>query len=173
MNILVMQKSSPGAPRSTYARNAGNAEKTPTGRLREQIDARQGIFDFTVGQDAGIVEVCVQAMTASIRNPSRVALRVWNKDSIAYQQPRLGDVERLTRHSSTLEQQLRHIMFTLEEITLNADQMKDRQNDFQSTSLSLKKATNFWPAVRIFVISAAGFLQAHYVISYMKQRHIV
>ena len=181
MSLIIVHKVPPGTRRKAPQ---DPATTPPTGRLRKQITERDGIVEYTTGPDEGPVEICAQSASASKRVPSRIAIRVFD-DAAEFggrkhlmQRLALGQVirsgaEQLTEHSSRLAEELSRLSTHIHQITGSAEYMKEREKTVHDRSLSLQKAVKFWPIFRMFVLIVAAYLQTHYVLSFLKRRHIL
>lgn len=175
-NILVMQRDPVGTMIGRRGHHYRNQKGT--GRLREQIDKKSGVIEFIMSEEGGMVEVCVQALSASRQTPVRVSLRVRlkAKEPAVPQQaaPASGatDEQRLHFHSSRITNDLERMLSRVDEINVNADMARDRESGFFALSMSLHKAVKYWPMFRMAIVLAAGYFQVNHVVRYMKAKHI-
>lgn len=183
MSIVVMQKSPSGTHRTPPHHHRERAAKAPSGRIRQQLTQREGTIEYTTGIQQGLVEICVQAIAASKRWPSRIAVRVFQDKlessgrKLVLQKLARGQVirsgaEQLTEQSSRLTDELKRISNHIKQIAGTAEHTKQREKALQDRSLSLQNAVKFWPIFRMFVLISAAYMQTHYVVSFMKRKHI-
>ncbi|GKY95364.1 hypothetical protein MPSEU_000498200 [Mayamaea pseudoterrestris] len=183
MSLLIVHKVNPGGTHRTSQHNRSPA-KAPTGRFREQITKRDGVIEYTTGAHEGPVEICAQAASASKRTPVRFAIRViqdaieTSGHKLVLQKLAQGQVirsgaEKLTEHSSRLTEELSRLLKHINQIANTAETMKEREKSLHDRSISLQRAVKLWPIIRMFVLVSAAYMQTHYVVSFMKRRHIV
>jgi hypothetical protein len=181
MSLLVIHNISPGA-QPNYAHKP--APKPPSGRYREQLTNRDGTIEYTTGPHEGPLEICAQAASASRRIPARIAIRVFRDtvvssgrklvlQKLAQGQVIRSGAEQLSEHSSRLTEELSRLSDHIDQITGAAEYTKEREKLLHDKSLSLQSAVKFWPIVRMFVLIISAYMQTHYVVSFMKRRHII
>jgi hypothetical protein len=178
MNILVTHKLPPGVKPA----NAREKKTALGGRLKEQLSKREGTIEYTTGSGEGLVEVCAQAASASQRIPLRVAIQVFQgtgRSSAEKLVRKLSQggmrtgAELLTEHSSRLTSEIGSLSSWIKEISKNAEYFKQKEVSLHDKSVALQNAAKYWPIFRMFVLISAAFLQTHYVVTFMKRRHIV
>jgi len=173
MNILVFQREqSAGFKRKSHLNKSG------TGKIREQLTERQGVIEFVTGSFDGLVEICVQSLSASQESPSRVALNITTKVEPTEKEETpppvmdQGQAMRLRLETNRIGGELTRMEMRTREIMANAEYARDRELSFHEQSISLNKAVRYWPMFRILILVFAGYLQVSHVIQYMKSRHI-
>lgn len=179
-NILIMQRDEAGrvATRRSFVNTNSTTRVQATGRLRQQLESREGVMEFITGELDGMIEICAQAFSASARNPARIHLRVHRKaprpktSEAEIQLTTSSDTERFNAHSSRISNELAHFEGRVRELAANADYAKEREHEFHEQSIALNKAVKYWPIFRIAILLLGGYIQVSRVISYMKSRHI-
>lgn len=151
---------------------------------------------------AGSVEVCVQSILASIKKPARFHLRVdmaasdqeYDDDDDEYhdddghnddgrvlqkeaKEAKTKDPEHLehkeiTTKMSRLERDLQTLNNRVKACLNNADYNKDQENIFHEQSVSMHKASRYWPIIQLTVLIVTGFTQANHIVRYLKTHHI-
>lgn len=179
-SILIFQRDPSGGmnPRMSAL---GKARNPGSGRVRHQLEKREGKVEYKTSASDGLVEICVQSFQAKPDNPSRISIRVIEpmESPSMYEEDLEDKIERqeeekrkLSMHSSRIAAELDSFQKRMEELAKNADNSKDRELDFHGKSIALNKAVKYWPIFRIVVLVAAGYMQATNVIRYMKSKHI-
>jgi hypothetical protein len=177
-NLLVQQREKTGILESRgWAAKKDKADelvggKKPTGRVRQHLEATTGRIEFTTGTEDGLVEICVQSMTASAQAPSRIGLRVYIEPPNLASITADGLVQKLTEHSSLISDDLSRMLSRVDQALIDADYATEREKEFREKSVSLNKAVKYWPLIRIVCLLSSGIIQARYIIQYMKSRHI-
>lgn len=150
--------------------------RTGTGRLRTQLDARDGIIQFKTSSNDGILECCVQAFSATPEAPSRVSIQVTIQPEWAIaKEAKAGgaeDIRKLSMHSSLMSADLTRFEQRTKELMASADQAREREKDFHGQSVKLNRAVKYWPIFRMLVLLVGGYTQVSHVVRYMKSRHI-
>jgi hypothetical protein len=187
MNIVVSQPTAAADDKASRQRREASATtQLASGRIREQLSKRTGSIEYTTAAAAseGLVEICAQALSASKRVPVRIALRVFQDtkavtgrklvlQKLAQGQVIRSGAETLLEQSSRLTDELLSLSSRVHDISESADYMKEKERSFQDKTVSLQQAVKYWPMFRIFVLVSAAYLQTHYVVSFMKRRHIL
>lgn len=177
MNILVLQREAVGitASRSTLIHRMKNQG---SGRIRQQIETKQGTFDFVTSASEGPLDVCIQVYSATRQQPARVALQVTTKRAVSAvapsdaSSPFNNDVDRLNAHSSLITEDMKRMGLRLKEIGSNANYAKEREKEFHGKSVDLNKAVKYWPMFRVLVLVLSAYIQVNHVVTYMKSRRI-
>ena len=177
MNILVLQREAVGitASRSTFVDRMKNKG---SGRIRQQIETKQGTFDFVTSASEGLLDVCIQVYSATRQHPARVALQVITKRAVPAvapsdeSSPFKTDVDRLNAHSSLITEDMKRMELRLKEIGSNANYAKEREKEFHGKSVDLNKAVKYWPVFRVLVLVLSAYIQVNHVVTYMKSRRI-
>lgn len=151
---------------------------------REQLDEKEGSFQYDTGDFSGSLEICVQSYTATAENPSRVAYNVI-PDALEAGMERKREAEKRLQNerqevenkvvqdeTSRITSELVRMQRRAQTISGDAQFSKQREQVFHSQSISLNGAVKYWPIARMAVILIGGYFQVTHVISYMKSRHI-
>lgn len=178
MNILLMQRDYSGFASPIKRALINPREKrTGTGRLRHQLETKEGTIEFKTGDSDGLVECCTQAFSASPDASARISLRITIK------QPSAGgessdkseggsDVKKLSLHSSLISADLTRFEQRTNDLSSNADQAREWEKQFHGQSVKLNRAVKYWPMFRMVVLAIGAYVQVSHVIRYMKSRHI-
>jgi len=165
---------------------------TGSGRIREELVQPKGRIEFLTGKDAGTVEVCVQSILASTKKPARFFLKVdteasdneyddddgyYDDDSHVSESAKKKDPDHLEhRELSTkmtrLERDLQTLQNRVRACLNNADFNKDQETLFHEQSVSMNRATKYWPIIQLIVLLVTGFTQANHIVRYLKTHHI-
>jgi hypothetical protein len=177
-NILVYQEPSVGALGRIHPGVGGGSLdlKGGTGRIRHQLDARQGVVEFqTHSRENTPVEICVQSYSSSPVAPARISLHVRRKSDrpggaadVAAEE----DVKKLSLLSNIISADLIKFEQRTRELGGNADQARDQEKDFHGISVKLNSAVKYWPIFRMVILLVGGYSQVTHVVRYMKSRHI-
>ena len=162
-------------------------------KYRHPLEQRNGTFTYYSGAlHGGSLEICIQSYTANYEHPSRVALRIEDlSDQIEIamalqneRQMRLEQRQQVLNEQQTREQKLlsgESSRITAELMRLyrrakglneDMDYTKESESRFFTTSISLNDTVRNWYLVRLLVLLITGYLQASYVIKYMKARNM-
>jgi hypothetical protein len=162
-------------------------------KYRHPLEEKHGTFSYYTGAlNGGSLEICIQSYTASTEHPSRVALRIENRNEqiemeLALQQERQMQLEE--RQQMLQEQQMREQKILLGEssrisaelirlyrrakgLNEDMDYTKETESRFFTISTSLNRTVRNWYLVRVLVLIIAGYLQASYIMKYMKARNM-
>eukprot|EP00536_Pseudo-nitzschia_multiseries_P000118 jgi/Psemu1/321464/estExt_fgenesh1_pg.C_20091 len=177
---------------STSYDEAGNLVTTGSGRIREELAQPKGRIDFLTGKDAGTVEVCVQSILASPKKPARFYLKVetaasdneyddddgyYDDDSHISETGTKKDPDHLEHRElsskmTRLERDLQTLQNRVRACLNNADFNKDQETIFHEQSVSMNRATKYWPMIQLTVLIVTGFTQANHIVRYLKTHHI-
>lgn len=183
INVSITPRDASGALVTKRATNADSKGNLPI-KVREPLESQQGTFFYETEDLDGTLEVCVQSYTASMDNPSRVALTIapaTENDDIQQELESERQLlnEKLESENKVIKQETSRISAELmrmhrraKSIAGDAQFSKKREEDFHGKSISLNKAVKFWPMVRMIVVMIGGYMQVSHVIAYMKSRHI-
>lgn len=168
-------------------RRSAGANKSGTRKLREDITNHDGSVAFFTGERDGFVEICVQAYTATAKDPRRFGMRIESKSTQAYEREKeaaqsgkaFPDVPQkiqsdmmLTVETSRITKELERHKQRVQDIAGNSAASKDRQASFHESSVTLKRGVRRYPIFRICILLVAGYMQASHVVKYMRSRHI-
>ena len=199
-SVTVSQKGEPVSTSSSNSKQSttydadGTLVTSGTGRVREELASKQGRIEFLTGKDAGTVEVCVQSILASTKKPARFHLRVdmaasdeeyddddeyWDDDDgdVEQKQAKTKNPEHLEHRElstkmSRLERDLQTLQNRAKACLNNADYNKDQENIFHEQSVSMHRASKYWPIIQVTVLLVTGFTQANHIVRYLKTHHI-
>jgi hypothetical protein len=188
MSVTVTQKSglASGAlasrQRTTFNKDDGSPSSTVgQGRVREELVQRKGSIQFLTGEEDGTVEICVQSILASIKNPSRFSIKV---NMAAAEEDEDGQPQKdgskkdgmnasqLQSNMSRLERDLQTLQNRVKACLNNADFNKDQEASFHAQSVAMNNAAKYWPIIHLIVILVTGFTQANHIVTYLKRHHI-
>jgi hypothetical protein len=163
----------------------GVARKEGTGRIREELDKREGSFVFMTGRFDGPVEVCLQSMAATTTAPVRIAINVTQHvdkqaDNLVWQrrQQKSKDTAdagaekakaEFSRMAADLRGLERKVMLTLN----NADYAKDQERNFHEQSIAMNRASQYWPMIHVAILLVTGFTQANHIVRFFRTHHIM
>jgi emp24/gp25L/p24 family/GOLD len=162
----------------------GNMLSTFPTKKREQLEKKEGSFEYETGDLEGSLEICVQSYTATVESPSRVALsfRPESEDDeieklLAAERKLMNErlkVENrvVKEETSRITAELMRMQRRAKSLASDAQFSKQREEAFHNQSISLNRAVKFWPMVRMVVLLIGGYLQVTHVIKFMKSRHI-
>ena len=200
-SITVSQKgatvdSLSNSKQSTSYDESGALVISGEGRIREELVQKQGRVEFLTGKDSGTVEVCVQSILASSKKPARFHLRVdmvasdkeyddddqYLDDDFSVQakkakKEKTKDPEHLEHKEvstklSRLERDLQTLQNRVKAMLNNADYNKDQEAVFHEQSISMNRASKYWPIIQLIVLLVTGFTQANHIVRYLKSHHI-
>jgi len=183
---------------STRYDAAGTFVISGSGRIREELTVKKGRVEFLTGKDAGTVEVCVQCILASNSKPVRFHLRAdmdssYESDDYFYdddddfyldddngprqkkakpKDPDHLEHKELTTKMSRLERDLQTLQNRVKACLNNADYNKDQEAIFHEQSVSMKRASKYWPMIQLAVLLVTGFTQANHIVRYLKSHRI-
>jgi len=179
--------SSNNKQRSSYDAD-GNLVTSGTGRVREELTQRNGKIEFLTGEEGGTVEVCVQSILASTKKPARFYFRVDMKafdqgyggsedDEVEQKEAKTKNPDHLehkeiTTKMSRLERDLQTLQNRVKACSNNADYNKDQEALFHEQSISMNRATKYWPIIQLTVLIVTGITQANHIVRYLKTHHI-
>jgi hypothetical protein len=187
VSLTVTQKSGlTGALSSRQRRTYNKDDSTTTGqgRVREELSQKSGKVHFLTGQNDGTVEICVQSVLASIKNPARFALRVSMAAAPepetapeASEEGKDGSKEGLahaeiTSNLSRLDRDLQTLHNRVKACLNNADFNKDQEAAFHNQSVDMNRAATYWPLIQLMILIITGFTQANHIVRYLKTHHI-
>lgn len=187
VSVTVTQKSGlPGILSNRQRRTPGDEDNTTfgTGRVREELSQRTGKINFLTGEDDGTVEICVQSVLASVKNPVRFALQV----SMAAATPNKAEMEgrnstleegkdglantEINSQLTRLDRDLQTLKNRVKACLNNADFNKDQEAAFHNQSIAMNRAAMYWPLIHLVVLLITGFTQANHIVRYLKTHHI-
>jgi len=165
------------------------------GRVREELSDQKGRIEFLTGVENGTIEICVQSILASAKKPRRFHLRVDMKaseqeydDGIKndndddrvpnkLKQAATKDLEYLEQYEITtkmsrLERDLQTLQNRVKACLINADYNKDQEALFHEQSISMNRASVYWPIIQLTVLILTGFTQVNHIVRYLKTHHI-
>jgi emp24/gp25L/p24 family/GOLD len=183
MSITVTQKVGVSGTLASRQRKTSSNNESSTvgqGRIREELDQQQGKIKFLTGEEDGTVEICVQSILASNKNPTRFAMKVtWAaadmEESDRNTQQKDGkslDSSEITSQMGRLERDIQTLQNRVKACLNNADFNKDQEATFHQQSISMNKAARYWPMIHLTVILLTGFTQANHIVQYFKTHHI-
>jgi hypothetical protein len=183
MSITVTQKVGISGTLASRQRKMNSSNESTTvgqGRVREELEQQQGKIKFLTGDEDGTVEICVQSILASIKNPTRFSMKVtWaaaDKEDLDRSTQQSGgkslDSSQLTSQMSRLERDIQTLQNRVKACLNNADFNKDQEAAFHQQSISMNKAARYWPMIHLIVILLTGFTQANHIVHYFKTHHI-
>ena len=169
---------------------AGTFVTSGSGRIREELAVTSGRIEFLTGKDSGTVEVCVQSILASVKKPARFHLRMetaasdeeydHDDDDDEYKEvktAKLKDPDHLEHKDvsskiSRLERDIQTLQNRVKACLNNADHNKEQEAIFHEQSLSMNRASKYWPIIQLTVLLVTGFTQANHIVRYLKNHHI-
>mmetsp|Transcript_19008 Transcript_19008/g.39052 ORF Transcript_19008/g.39052 Transcript_19008/m.39052 type:complete len:325 (-) Transcript_19008:252-1226(-) len=177
----------------------GTIVTTGIGRVRDELTQNQGRIEFTTGRGMGAVDLCVQSILASSKKPARVHIRVdmaaseddyddYDDDG-AYLGPEEIEERKLAKAKKAtdpdhlehkeiatkmtrLERDLQTLQNRAKACVNNADYNKDVEAKFHEQSISMHRASTYWPMIQLTVLLITGFTQANHIVRYLKSHHI-
>jgi emp24/gp25L/p24 family/GOLD len=162
-------------------------------KCRHPLEQRNGTFTYYTGAlNGGSLEICIQSYTANVEHPSRVALRIENTSdqieiAMALQKERqiLLDQQRLvlkeqqmqeqkllSGESSRISAELMRLYRRAKGLNEDVEYTKESESRFFTASVALNKTVRNWYLVRVSVLLITGYLQASYIMKYMKARNM-
>ena len=195
MSITVTQKGGTGSTSSRQRRTMMSVDDrirmSGQGRIREELKQKQGEIDFRTGDNDGKVDICVQALTATLAKPSRFSLNITiqqTEDELDKEKEKMdeaasnsggtaggGDtleVNAVQREMSRLERDMQTLNNRIQTILSNADYNKDQEVSFHEQSVGMNRAATYWPMIQLAVLIFTGFTQANHIVKFMRSRHI-
>lgn len=160
-------------------------EKKGSGRIREELEQKTGSILFDTGDSDGTVEVCIQSVLASIKNPTRVSIQVKMASSDKGQYNINDDASNgedgapdklehgeVRAKMGRLERDLQTLNNRVKACLNNADFNKDQEAAFHQQSVNMNRATTYWPIIQLLILLVTGFTQANHIITYLRTHHI-
>ena len=192
MSITVTQKggtagSTASRQRKTMMSVDDRIRMSGQGRVREELKQKKGEIDFRTGDNDGKVDICVQALSATLAKPTRFALNITiqqTEDELEKDKEKLeaasgggsgGDtleVNAVQREMSRLERDMQTLNNRIQTILSNADYNKDQEVTFHEQSVGMNRAATYWPIIQLAILLITGFTQANHIVNFMKSRHI-
>lgn len=179
------------ANQSTTYDAEGNPIISGKGRIREELSQKKGKIEFMVGNDSGNVEICIQSIIASTKKPARFHLKVdmlasdeeytdddeYEGENVEQKKAKAKDPDHLEHHEistkmSRLERDLQTLNNRVKACLNNADFNKDQETIFHEQSISMNRASKYWPIIQLVVLIVTGFTQANHIVRYLKSHHI-
>jgi len=158
------------------------------GLVREELTHKKGRIEFMTGNDSGTVEICVQSIIASTKKPTRVHIKVdmladdeeYNDDEYGGEyseeqqakDPDHLEHKELASKMSRLERDMKTLNNRVKAALNNADFNKDQETIFHEQSISMNRASKYWPIIQLIVLIITGFTQANHIVRYLKSHHI-
>ena len=157
---------------------------------------RNGRIEYLTGEEGGMVEICVQSILASTRKPARFYIRILDvasdqeydnglddnddDDRVSrkqQEQAKTKDPDHLehteiTTKMSRLERDLQTLQNRVKACLNNADYNKEQEALFHEQSISMNRASKYWPIIQLTVLIVTGFTQANHIVRYLKSHHI-
>lgn len=185
-------KSIANSKQNTVYDPEGNPIISGTGRIREELIQKKGKIEFMVGNDSGNVEICIQSIVASTKKPARFHLKVdmlasdeedytdddeYEGENVNQKKAKTKDPEHMEHHEITttmtrLERDLQTLNNRVKACLNNADFNKDQETIFHEQSISMNRASKYWPIIQLIVLIVTGFTQANHIVRYLKSHHI-
>ena len=157
-------------------------------KMRHQVEATIGSFEFDLNREHDdYLEICIQSYSASTERPSRVTVDVTgvkSEEEIDMErQLQQMQNEHLIKHientnqmvktqTSRISSELIRMQRRTETIVREIEFSIERENEFRAKSVSLNNAVRYYPMARIIIILMAAIIQIHYIVDYMKSKHI-
>lgn len=170
----------------------GKLVTSGSGRVREELSDRNGRIEYLTGEEGGMVEICVQSILASTRKPARFYIRILDvasdqeydnglddnddDDRVSrkqQEQAKTKDPDHLehkdiTTKMSRLERDLQTLQNRVKACLNNADYNKEQEALFHEQSISMNRASKYWPIIQLTVLIVTGFTQANHIVRYLK-----
>ena len=155
-------------------RDRDDDELKGTVRLREEITKNHGVLTFLSSpREYGLVDVCVQSMSASHTAPSRYSLKVEMEPYVDPLAEAAKNKAKIVTEVSGMQRDLQGIERKIEMIMNTADWAKEQEITVHARSISISRASAYWPIIHIVVLLVAGYTQASHVARYFNKHHIV
>lgn len=176
----------------------GTIVTTGTEKIREELSQRRGRIEFLTGHDSGNIEVCVQSILANFNKPVRFHLRA-DMDALEGDDDDDDDVDddsilesihenkkakqkendpdhlehkEISSKVSRLERDLQTLQNRAKACLNNADYNKEQEALFYEKSISMNRASKYWPIIQLTVLLVTGFTQANHIVRYLKTHRI-
>ena len=201
MSIVVQQPNPTGEKAWRRRRSVEDRmlERQSSGRIREDITTRVGNIVYFTGPNEGLIEVCVQSLSANPRAPTRYALNITQRptddddeeeegrgqtaaereaaaQAKAEEQRKLkiGSQEQMhaRRSVSRLSSEVLSLDRKVQTILSNADYAKEQEIEFHEQSIAMNRASQYWPVIQLAVLIVTGFTQANHIVRFFKTRNI-
>lgn len=148
--------------------------------VSQEITEVSGSFLHKIRSEDSIVDVCIRASKATLKNPMFFHIRVEELEEDVLDEfeqekadengvPLLG----AEHHWSFMETQLDRIEHEMHTIIKEADFFRERDALYHQQTDDLHKATLFWPILHCCILAVTGFTQANHIISFFKKRRII
>ena len=145
-----------------------------TMRLREVIKEKHGNVTFisSPGDDAP-VEFCIQCTSCSPKMPSRFSIKIEMEPFVDPAIAAAQHAEEIHETVSVIEGELRSLERKIEMIMRNAETAKEQEISVHGRSITISRASVYWPLFHIAIVIVASYSQATHVANFFKKHHIV
>jgi hypothetical protein len=176
----------------------GTIVTTGKEKIREELSQRRGRIEFLTGHDSGNIEICVQSILANFNKPVRFHLRVDmdalegddddddyfdadiilqsihdnKKEKHKQNDPDHLEHKEISSKMSRLERDLQTLQNRAKACLNNADYNKEQEALFHEKSISMNRASKYWPIIQLTVLLVTGFTQANHIVRYLKTHRI-
>jgi emp24/gp25L/p24 family/GOLD len=189
MNIMVMHRGATGSSFQSAELLKNRPFNRGKYRTTTHLNTLVGTVEFQTGDNDGVIDVCVQSISATETFPYRYSIRITTHSTNADPEetarqrrviktmPRVQElmdpVYKLKIHSSHIQQDLTKMERRLQDMLNEADSLRSKEVAFHDQSVKLNSAVRYYPIFRILVLCFAAYLQVRLVIRYLRSRHII
>ena len=154
---------------------------TGSGRIREELTERKGVIEFFTGDVDGLVDICVQSLSATQFSPVRFSLNVTIAQADEQKTERkmedlqasdVLDTNMVKAQMTRLDRDMQTLNTRIQSLLSNADFNKDQEMAFHDQSIAMNRAATYWPMIQVVVLLVTGFTQANHIVRFMKGHHI-
>ena len=154
--------------RNRFAKYKKQGRMKPPAKISQDITSSTGTVSLEATRD-GIVEICVQSLSASHAAPSLIHLSVREDLTEKREQEREKSD---SRHMSNLESTLKGLIRRMTMIQKTADNAKEQEFQFHEASIQMNKAIKMWPILHCLMLLVTGCFMAKHMTDYLKGHHI-
>ena len=154
--------------RHRFAKYKKQGRMQPPAKISQDVTSPTGTVSLEATRD-GIVEVCVQSLSASHAAPSLIHLSV--REDLAEKREQEREKSD-SRHMSNLESTLKGLIRRMAMIQKTADHAKEQEYAFHESSIQMNKAIKMWPILHCLMLLVTGCFMAKHMTDYLKGHHI-
>lgn len=154
--------------RHRFAKYKKQGRMKPPAKISQDVNSPTGTVSLEATRD-GIVEICVQSLSASHASPSLIHLSV--REDLAEKREQEREKSD-SRHMSNLEATLRGLIRRMAMIQKTADHAKEQEYQFHEASIQMNKAIKMWPILHCLMLLVTGCFMAKHMTDYLKGHHI-
>lgn len=161
---------------ASFRRRSGHQDRG-TVRSRTVITENRGNLTFVTAPDSdGVLEMCVQSLKATEEDPVRFSLNIETSSVVPEEvknEKKTKNDQVVQGHMSRMQADIKGLERKLEMIMNVAETAKDMEIATHDRSISMNKASQYWPMFHILVLIITGYTQASHIAKFFRKHHIV